>query len=217
MPASYRLAIFDFDGTLADSFPFFVEVFNQVAAKHRFQPIDVSRVAELRHLSARQMMQRVGLPAWKLPWVARSFTALMRQNAARIALFDQVEAVLQELAARQVRLAIVTANADDNVRRILGTRLTPLIGHLESGMSMFGKAKRLRRILAEVGIAAREAIYIGDQIADLEAARAAGIAFGAVSWGYASIESLQAHRPDRVFAQVADLRDIAVESALGER
>ena len=35
----YELAIFDFDGTLADSFPFLVSVFNQLAERHGFRTV----------------------------------------------------------------------------------------------------------------------------------------------------------------------------------
>jgi len=45
---TYRLAIFDFAGTLADSFPFFLSVFNQIADQHGFRRIDVTQVERLR-------------------------------------------------------------------------------------------------------------------------------------------------------------------------
>ena len=69
----YDLAIFDLDGTLADSFPFFVSVQNRLAVKHGFRRIDPDEIESLRHHSARELMRHVGLPRWKLPWVARSF------------------------------------------------------------------------------------------------------------------------------------------------
>jgi len=40
----YRLAIFDFDGTLANSFPWFCTVLNEVAAKHGFRRVNESEV-----------------------------------------------------------------------------------------------------------------------------------------------------------------------------
>ena len=36
----YKLAIFDFDGTLADSFPWFLGIINDVADKYRFRQIE---------------------------------------------------------------------------------------------------------------------------------------------------------------------------------
>jgi phosphoglycolate phosphatase len=205
----YRLAIFDFDGTLADSFPFFVRVFNQLADRHGFQRIDADLIPAYRHYSARQMMEQVGLPAWKLPFVARNFISLMKQNAADIGLFEQVDELLPHLVNQGVTLAIVSSNSYDNVSRILGPANTRLIRQFECGMSIFGKPARIQKVLKKTGIAAPEAIYIGDQVTDLEAARQEKIAFGAVAWGYGTIESLREHSPEEEFDQVSTIRRIA--------
>src|SRR5689334_10389007 len=77
----YQLALFDFDGTLADSFPFFLSVFNTIADQHGFKRIDTSRAGELRHYGMRQMMDHVGMPAWKLPLASRTFMRLMKESA----------------------------------------------------------------------------------------------------------------------------------------
>lgn len=206
---TYRLAIFDFDGTLADSFGFFTSVFNELAARHGFRPIDPDAVEQYRGASPRQMMAHVGMPAWKLPFVARDFMAKMRENTCAIALFEGVGEVLQGLAKQGVRLALVSSNAEDNVRAVLGEAHARLFSHFECGMSIFGKAARIERTLAKIGISRAEAICIGDQVPDLEAARKAGVAFGAVAWGYGTIESLRVHAPDEEFARVGDLLRIA--------
>jgi phosphoglycolate phosphatase len=205
----YRLAIFDFDGTLADSFPFFIRVFNQLAEHHGFKRIDPDFAPAFRHYNARQMMEKVGLPAWKLPFVAKSYISLMRHNAASIPLFEHIDDMLLHLADKGVTLAIVSSNSCDNVSRILGPANTKLISHFECGMSIFGKPARIRKVLKKTGIPCREVIYIGDQVTDLEAARKEKVAFGAVSWGYATIESLREHSPDEEFDSVSAIRRIA--------
>jgi phosphoglycolate phosphatase len=48
-------------------------------------------------------------------------------------------------------------------------------------------------------------VAIGDEIRDIEAARAAGIACGAVTWGYAAPNALKALGPDLVFEQMDDI------------
>ena len=205
----YRLAIFDFDGTLADSFPFFIRVFNQIAEKHGFRGIDPDLAPTYRSYDARQMMEQVGLPAWKLPLVARSFISLMRENVSSIPLFDHVDDMLLHLANRGATLAIVSSNSYDNVVRILGPTNAKLISQFECGVSIFGKASRIRKALKKTGIPSCEAIYIGDQVADLEAARKEKVAFGAVSWGYATIESLRGHSPEEEFESVSAITRIA--------
>ena len=205
----YRLAIFDFDGTLADSFPFFVRVFNQLAEQHGFKGIEPEVVPTLRHYSARQMMEHVGMPAWKLPFVARSFISLMKQNAASIGRFERVDEMLLHLARQGVTLAIVSSNSYDNVSQILGPANLKLFGHFECGMSIFGKPPRLQKVLKKTGIPCREALYIGDQISDLEAARKVNVPFGAVAWGYGAPEALRVHAPEEEFETVAAISRIA--------
>ncbi len=65
------LGIFDVDGTLADSFPWFVEVSNALADRYRFKRMTEHEAATLRGLSARQMIEYLGVPRWKLPLIAR--------------------------------------------------------------------------------------------------------------------------------------------------
>ena len=205
----YRLAIFDFDGTLADSFPFFIRVINQLAEQHSFKKVDLDLVPTYRQHSARQLMEQVGMPVRKLPFVVKSFTSLMRQNAASISLFEQVDDLLLYLANRDVTLAIVSSNSHENVSRILGPANTKLISQFECGMSIFGKPTRIQKVLRRTGIPCHEAISIGDQVTDLETARKVNIAFGAVSWGYGAIESLRTYFPEEKFDCVSAIRRIA--------
>ncbi|MFV3332943.1 HAD hydrolase-like protein [Pseudomonas sp. NY15437] len=70
---TYRLAIFDFDGTLADSFPWFVGVFKQVADRHgfsRIHPQDLDSLRTRAHArSWRAWAYRAGSCRW---WRAAS-------------------------------------------------------------------------------------------------------------------------------------------------
>ncbi|HEX9171495.1 MAG TPA: HAD hydrolase-like protein [Telluria sp.] len=205
----YPLAIFDFDGTLADSFPFFLSVFNRIADQHGFRRIDLDRVDSMRHHGTREMMRHVGMPAWKLPLASKTFMALMKENVDAIPLFEGIGAALRTLADSGVRLAIVSSNSEHNVRRVLGPDLEALVGQYECGMSIFGKASRIRAVLRHSGVEARDAIYIGDQGTDAEAARKARVPFGAVRWGYATIEALRLHQPEHEFDSVGELAMIA--------
>jgi phosphoglycolate phosphatase len=206
---TYRLAIFDFDGTLADSFPFFLSVFNTIADRHGFRRIDVRKAGRLRHHGMRQVMAHVGMPAWKLPAASRTFMAMMKDSAGAIALFDGIADALRYLHAQGVLVTVVSSNSEHNVRTVLGPELAALVVRFECGMSVFGKASRIRAVLKRCGVAARDAIYIGDQGTDAEASRKAGVDFGAVHWGYATIEALREHGCACEFVTPLELRRIA--------
>ena len=202
---SYKLAIFDFDGTLADSFSWFLGLANRLADEHRFRRIEEHEVDALRGHSARQMVAHLGVPVWKMPTIARQMRQHMARDISHISLFPGMDRVLAELARRGIRLAIVTSNSVENVRQVLGPENAALIHQYACGVSMFGKRPKLRAVVRASGIPAAEALCIGDEIRDLEAAREEGIPFGAVSWGYTNPEALRAHGPEEMFETVEEI------------
>src|SRR4051794_34932519 len=179
----YQLIIFDFDGTLADSMPWFLRIYNEVAGSYKFKRIEEQEVDDLRSYSARQMIQRAGVPWWKLPLIARQVRALTARDIGYICLFEGVAQVIERLSQQGIALAIVTSNSDANVRQVLGPNLASRITYYQCGVSLFGKRPRFLKVLKQHGVSPREALCIGDEIRDLEASRAARIPFGAVAWG----------------------------------
>lgn len=208
----YGLVIFDFDGTLADSFPFFVGSINQLADRHGFARVPPEEVESMRGQDARRILARVGLPLWKVPKLARDYTALMAEHLDEIQLFPGVATMLQRLADAGVALAVVSSNADRNVRRLLGPECARRMQVIECGVSLFGKRMRLKKVLRATHFGARDALYIGDEVRDAEAARGADIAFGAVTWGYATAAALLTHDPAELFSRPAQIAEILLSA-----
>lgn len=206
----YRLVIFDFDGTLADSFPFFVGSVNELATRHGFAPLPPEALESMRGKDARTILTSVGLPLWKVPELASDYVALMAQHLDQIPLFAGVVALLDRLADAGVALALVSSNADRNVRRVLGHACAKRFQIIECGVSLFGKRARLKKVLRAARIAAHDALYVGDEIRDAEAAQGAGIAFGAVTWGYATAASLRAQNPALWFTSPGEIGDVVL-------
>src|SRR5215470_3831782 len=108
------------DGTLADSFPWFTRVLNAVADKFSFRRVAPEEVDILRRLDSQRILERLEVPRWKLPLIARHMRALKAQHIAEIALFPGVHGMLQELKSRGVRIGVVSSDSEANVRRSLG-------------------------------------------------------------------------------------------------
>ncbi|GAB3542398.1 HAD-IA family hydrolase [Noviherbaspirillum agri] len=204
---SYHLVLFDFDGTLADSFPWFLKTINSLADKHGFKRIAQDEVDELRRLSSRDLMAHLGLPLWKLPAVTSDMRRLMTASATAISLFGGVRGMLEQLSASGIALGVVTSNTEDNVRTILGDSHVPLVRHFECGASMFGKKAKFRKVMKAVGIAPEHILCVGDEIRDGQAASEAGLDFAAVGWGYTDPAALAPYSCAAPFANAAELTE----------
>lgn len=202
---AYRLAIFDFDGTLADSFPSFLAALNEAAGRYGFRGIDADELPRVRGWSAWQVMEHIDVATWQVPMITQFVRARMADDIGSVSLFPGMHEVLEDLAAREVRIAIVSSSGEAPIRHVLGARLASLVCDFRCDVSLFGKRPRLRQVLAASGIPAARAIAIGDEVRDLMAARAEEIAFGAVTWGFSSAPALVAAAPDHVVEHVDDL------------
>ncbi len=195
------MAIFDLDGTLADSFPWFLRVVNDVAREFDFRSVAPDEAERMRGWSSRDILKSLGVPLWKVPRIAARMRALKRAQLHSIPLFSGVPAMLSALTDAGVRLALVSSDNEANARLQLGDN-TALFSDFACGASLFGKASKFRRIVKRTGVSAANTIAIGDEMRDLDAARAAGIAFGGVAWGFAAPAALRALAPDEWFEDV---------------
>ncbi|KRI62543.1 HAD family hydrolase [Acinetobacter pittii] len=203
----YQAIIFDMDGTLVDSFSFFLGALNQLAKKYKFKSVELHEVEQYKHLSPKEIMKEMNVSRWKLPWIAKDFIRLMKERDQDVYMFEGMRDHLIELHKRGYTLAIITSNSKENCQNLLGAELCELFSHIDGGSSIFGKAKRIKRVLNILNLNKEQAIYVGDQTTDGEAAHKAGIDFAAVGWGYTSAEKLKTIQPKVVLTDLATMKE----------
>jgi phosphoglycolate phosphatase len=152
-----------------------------------------------------EILRKLEVPLWKVPRIAHRMRAMKRADMARIPLFPGVDAMLRALTDAGLTLALVSSDNEPNVRDLLGGANAALISHFACGASLFGKAAKFKRVMKLAGAAPGQTIAIGDEIRDIEAARTAGIACAAVTWGYAAPAALRAQKPDVMFRRMEDI------------
>lgn len=201
----YRLAIFDSDGTLADTLPWLRSIFNELADEFGFRRVGDHEMEQFRQLNGADLLRALELPKWKIPLLMVRMRRRMAAYEGPLHPFPGIPEVLRELKAAGMCLAVVSSNSRANVERVLGPGTASMIAHWNCGASLFGKASKIRSVVKASGVPASHAIYLGDELRDGEAARAAGIAFGAVGWGMQSLDILDAADPSLRFHSVAEL------------
>ena len=200
----YRLAIFDFDGTLADSLPWFRASFHDMVARFNLASVPAEEMEALRGMTAREIMARLNVSMWQLPAIVSDMRKRKLAAANEISLFDGIPAMLTDLQRRGIKTAIVSSDSEASVRQVLGPA-TSLITRFDCGAAMFGKHRKFRRVARKLGAKPLETICIGDEIRDIEAAKAAGMDSGAVAWGYALPAALQTAGPTHLFNSIEEM------------
>jgi len=189
-----KTVIFDFDGTLADTFVTSVRIFERLTK--RLQPFSDDEILRLRGLTMLHLVRELRIRPWRVPWLLMRGRQLMRKEMESVIVFEGIEDVLKQLQAANVPVFIMSSNSPGNIRKLLRrVGLDHYFTHIYGNVGIFGKAKMLRRIIARNKLVPADTFYVGDEGRDVEAAKRVGLKSVAVTWGYNSAELLAAHHP----------------------
>ena len=203
-----RYVLFDFDGTLADTFSAGIEILNVLASEFGFRPLPPGEVSLARDLSTRGLMKHLGIPRMKLPQISKRGTEEIGKRIDSIVPLPEMQELVKKLHAMGFRLGILTSNSEANVRAFLKNHDLEVFDFIKSSSKLLGKASVLRRLMKEFHIKPREIFFIGDELRDIEAAQETGVHIAAVTWGYNSQEALAAASPDYLFMKPSEVIDL---------
>ena len=201
--------IFDFDGTLIDSFDTVVEKFNILANEFNFKKIHQSELAAIKNLNSKELIQYLGIPIYKIPSVLYKARQQMRNEMLTLAPFKNLPHILQKIHNSGFSFGIFTSNSEENVVTWLGiNKIKHLFDFVHTESNFFGKNRVLRKILKKYKINKQHVFYVGDETRDIDAAKQNGIYSIAVTWGFNSEKILLQHQPDYIAKKQEDLISI---------
>jgi phosphoglycolate phosphatase len=182
--------IFDFDGTIADSFDY---VSDFLAGQAGLAPLNKEQKQRLRGLSVAGMVRKLGYHWWNAPELFFKGRWRMRHAIKHLHPFEGMPEVIAKLHAEGHELFILSTNSISNIHQFLHQhKLHTYFLEIYGGVGMFGKAPALRRLLREQNIDVADAFYIGDELGDVQAAHSIGLHVIAVTWGFARRRTLEA-------------------------
>jgi len=201
--------IFDFDGTLVDSFDKVIEQLNILADEFNFKRIQQAEISALKNLSSKELIQYLKIPVYKIPSVLYRARKQISHAMPMLAPFVNLPQVLQKMHDASISLGILTSNSEENVTTWLEiNNMKHLFDFIHIESNFFGKGRVISKVIKKYSMDKQHAFYIGDETRDIEAAKQNSIHSIAVTWGFNSEKILLQHRPDYIAKKPEDLLTI---------
>lgn len=199
-----KYLVFDFDGTIADSMPFFMEFMKEVLKKYKLK----ITISEARDLGLQQLILRSKIPLYKIPGIISEGQKKMKERIGEVRPIAGICPVIKKLA-KKYTLAIVSSDSRENIDYFLNkNKLKSIFKIIHTKASPFGKYQVLKQLCNVLKIQPNEAAYIGDEDRDIVPAKRLGMLSVGVSWGYNSRKLLEQNAPDHLIDSPNDLLDI---------
>jgi phosphoglycolate phosphatase len=191
-----KAVLFDLDGTLVDSARDLMEGLNRLLTERGLRTMDLDEVKGMIGDGVLKLVERGLAAAEADPSEAQAlvprFLELYEGNAARFTRpYPGAEAVLSRLAEAGLLLGLVTNKPYAATCEILDSlALSRFFGVVVGGDSLPERKPHPAPLLSaaeRLGVSPSETLMIGDNHHDVSAARGAGMAVVAVTWGYSHV------------------------------
>jgi phosphoglycolate phosphatase len=202
-----NLLIFDFDGTIADTYIVAVDVLKRLLKMgNRRHPTDHASIQRLREMPAREFLKSLGVRWWEMPLLLYYARKMMRERIDQVHAFDGVRDVIRKLHEQDYKLWIVSSNGTKTIEIFLNNnRLNEYFDGFWGNQGVFSKTATLRKLARRFGVRPEDCTYIGDEVRDADAARHAGMNFIGVTWGFNGRKALEKVRVEHLIDKPAQL------------
>ncbi|MCX6777575.1 MAG: HAD family hydrolase [Candidatus Micrarchaeota archaeon] len=207
--ATVEALMFDWDGTLYDSFGVVLKIYNEIFAKYGLGRLGEESFREKFRANYHEFYAASGLPKHKFREVDEYWTRRMWECEGEARMFPGALEVLEKANGKGIPLGIVTNGTRERIE-------SELEGHGVAGLVdtvvTFDDVGRFKpdpagvgECVRRLGISRPRSLYVGDMVEDILAGKGAGVMTGAVPTGPHGTEKLRGERPTYMFARIADV------------
>ncbi len=211
----YKLAIFDFDGTLVDSAPGIVTVMEQVAQEYNLPNSVVSDWKNLIGVPLIKQMQAVLPDKDENYWleVANRYRAIYDKQTIEICPpFPFLENMLNSLAANNIKISIASSKRRHLIEEVLKHHNLLDYFCMVVGAQDVNNHKphpeSVHITLSQLSINHAQAVVIGDSTYDLEMANNANVDSIGVTTGIHSRNTLHSVKPRYIAENLNEVLDL---------
>ncbi|MFI5275267.1 MAG: HAD-IA family hydrolase [Candidatus Saccharimonadales bacterium] len=198
--------IFDFDGTIADSFEVVLDIFYELTGREHLTD---AQIAAYRKLPMKKIAKDVGLSLSQIPLLLVKGRTIMVQRMPEVKVIPGMQEALKSLHDAGWCLMVISSNSHQNVEAYLRTNdMDQYFYRVYGGVGLFGKTRALRKVIKQNKIERQACFYVGDEVRDMQAAHRARVGAVAVAWGYNDTSILETEKPHAIAETPAQLVDI---------
>jgi len=206
---AFTAILFDFDGTLADSYAAIAASVNYVRALSAMDPLDEATVRGLVGHGLQQLMASV-VPGQPAEVTTAQYTEHHpRVMTSHTRLLPGVSHVLPILRERGIRLGVCSNKPVAFTQSLCESLGLTQYMEVITGPETCGHAKPNPAMLlyaaGALGASPVNTLYVGDMVVDIQTARAAGMSVYVVPTGSHSRETLLEAEPDRLMESMVEL------------
>lgn len=191
-----RKVVFDFDGTLADTFGQSIDLIKEIRPDLSEKQIEI-----YRELGAKEAKKELKISLREIFKIMKLVKERQRNIIEKAEVFEGMKGIIEELRKNKVEVGILSSNSRENIEKWLAKNDIK-VDWVRSESTIFGKEKAIVKVKSE-GM-----LYIGDEVRDVEACHKIRVKIAAVTWGYNSKNALEKVKPDYLVESSKELRNL---------
>ena len=190
------ILIFDFDGTIADTFHYLLRIGNRLSEEFNFNKIEPDEIKDMKDKNVLETIQHLNIPILKIPMIVAKAKKELHKEIDSVEPIKDLKEILLQIKSLGHKMGILTSNSSKNVMSFLENNELDLFDFICTTSKIWSKNWGLKTLADENNLNLCDVIYVGDETRDIKAAKKAGIRSAAVTWGYNSHKVLAAQNPD---------------------
>ncbi len=209
---AYKAYIFDLDGTLLDTIADLVAATNAVLADHNMPTHTREEILNYVGSGGATLLSKAaphGTSAEELDEMYVQWEKYLDEYGTRMTCaYAGIPELLSTLKAKGARLAVLSNKPDSAAKLAIEEKLPGVFDFVHGRCDEFPRKPDptgLNKLLGELGVSAKECLYIGDSANDVGVARAAYVQFVGVDWGYGQFEGLYTNKPDVLISRPEEI------------
>ncbi len=169
-----RLVIFDFDGTIADSFDMVIDIGYGLVKKLGYKISREAIVEEVKNTPLNLIFEKYRIGFLRRLLIRNYILFYYWLYRNKVSFKKDVREVCEGLHERGIKFGIVSSTPSFIIKSVLSNHNCTYFDFVKSG-SWFGKGKVILKVIEKYKVDKGDVIYVGDEVRDVLTCRAIGI------------------------------------------